>query len=195
MHRAASIGWVYDLTQTLAGAHFVRLRLRRHLAGICTSADCVLDIGGGTGRLRSLLPAGSRYICLDLELPKLRRYVSVTSRPNPLQADATRLPVRTASIDVITWTFVAHHFTDADLSAALDESARVLKDGGRILFIDPILDRRRLPGWLLWKLDRGSNPRSDEKLCATLNSRFHVERWDRFAVFHRYLLGIGRKPG
>lgn len=191
--RAASVGWVYDLSQNLAGAHLVRRRLRRHLATVCKSPHRILDIGGGTGTLQALAPFGCRYFCLDIETPKLQRYVQVNPSPNPLLADATRMPVRTGSIDLVTWVFVAHHLTDEMLAAALDETGRVLKDGGRILFLDPVFSARRWPGRLLWKLDRGSHPRSEEDLRSVLHSRFQMEQWARFTIFHRYLLGIGRK--
>jgi SAM-dependent methyltransferase len=191
--RAASIGWVYDLSQNVAGAHLVRRRLRRHLAAICTFPGWVLDIGGGTGKLQALIPPGCRYFCLDIEMPKLQRYVQINQSSNPLLADATRMPVRTASVDLVTWIFIAHHLTDEMLAAALDETGRVLKEGGWILFLDPVFSARRWPGRLLWKLDRGSHPRSEEDLRFVLNSRFQMEQWNRFAIYHRYLLGMGRK--
>jgi SAM-dependent methyltransferase len=105
------------------------------------------------------------------------------------------MPVRTGSIDVITWIFIAHHLTDEMLAAALQETERVLKSGGYILFLDPVFSRKRWSGRLLWKLDRGSNPRTDEQLRSVLESRFQMESWDRFAIYHQYLLGIGRKSG
>jgi ubiquinone/menaquinone biosynthesis C-methylase UbiE len=191
--RAASVGWVYDLSQTLAGGHLVRRRLRRHLAAMCKREDRILDIGGGTGKLQTLTPSGCRYCCLDMEMPKLRRYVQTSRSSAPLLADATRMPVRTASVDLVTWIFIAHHLTDEMLATALDETGRVLKEGGRILFLDPVFSPRRLPGRLLWKLDRGSHPRTEENLRSVLNSRFQMEQWNRFAIYHQYLLGIGRK--
>jgi hypothetical protein len=62
IHKAASVGWVYDSIQFLAGASITRSRLRHYLE------DChgrVLDIGGGTGSLNALLPPGCRYTCLE----------------------------------------------------------------------------------------------------------------------------------
>jgi ubiquinone/menaquinone biosynthesis C-methylase UbiE len=191
--RAVAIGWVYDLSQTMAGAHLVRRRLRRHLAELCQFPDRILDIGGGTGKLQGLTPSGCRYFCLDIERPKLIRYVQVNQSPNPLLADATQMPVRTASIDLIVWVFIAHHLSDEMLKAALDETGRVLKDDGHILFLDPVFSSRRWPGRLLWKLDRGSYPRTEENLRSVFNSCFHMEEWHQFAIYHRYLLGVGRK--
>src|ERR1035441_3619234 len=175
--RAASIGWVYDLSQNVAGAHLVRRRLRRHLATICNVPARVLDIGGGTGKLQALIPPDCSYFCLDMEMPKLQRYVQINQLSNPLLADATRMPVRTASVDLVTWIFIAHHLTDEMLAIALDETARVLKVGGWIVFLDVVFSPRRWPGRLLWKLDRGSHPKSEENLRSVLNSRFHMEQW------------------
>ena len=115
--RAASVGWVYDLSQNVAGAHLVRRRLRRHLATICNFSDRILDIGGGTGKLQTLTPRGCRYICLDNEMPKLHRYVQVNQSSNPVLADATRMPVRTGSVDLVAWIAMAHHLTDGMLAA------------------------------------------------------------------------------
>lgn len=193
LQRAASVGWIYDLSQTLAGARFVRRRLRSNLAGICRDTDRILDVGGGTGKLEDLTPGSSRYFCLDFELPKLTRYVQVSPSPKPLLADATIMPVRTESIDVIAWVAITHHLNDEMLANALGETERVLKNGGYLLFLDPVFSRTRLPGRLLWKLDRGSNPRTEEQLRCVLESRFRMQHWDRFAIYHRYLLGVGRK--
>jgi ubiquinone/menaquinone biosynthesis C-methylase UbiE len=191
--RAASIGWVYDLSQIVAGVHLVHRRLRRHLDSVCDSPDRILDVGGGTGKLQTLIHPGCRYFCLDIEIPKLQRYVQVSQSPNPLLADATQMPIRSGSIDLVTWIFIAHHLDDELLATALDETSRVLKDGGRILLLDPVFSPGRWPGRLLWKMDRGSHPRSEEDLRSRLHSRFQMEQWDRFAICHRYLLGIGRK--
>lgn len=191
--RAASIGWVYDLSQTLAGVHLIHRRLQRDLATICKAPDLILDIGGGTGKLEGLAPLGCRYYCLDLEMPKLQRYARVSKFPRPILADAAQMPIPTGSVDLVTWIFIAHHLNDQMMAAALAESERVLKDGGRILFLDPVFSSRRLPGRMLWRMDRGSHPRSEEILRSFLNSRFQMEQWDRFAIYHRYLLGIGRK--
>ena len=103
IHRVASVGWVYDAIQVLAGAPVTRALLRRHLRN-CRGR--VLDIEGGTGSL-----AECSYTCLDNEMPKLRR--CATKVPgSPLLADATYMPVRTGSIDTVTCAKMTHHFEE-----------------------------------------------------------------------------------
>ena len=73
-HNAAARPWVYNLIQRLAGQRQVLQRMSRQTATIC--AETVVDVGGGTGASRRLWPAGCRYICLDIELPKLEGFRS-----------------------------------------------------------------------------------------------------------------------
>ena len=70
LHHFAKHGWVYDRIQDLAGAREVYRRLGRHLAAT-RSPYWLLDVGGGTGRTRRLLSDDARYVCLDVEGPKL----------------------------------------------------------------------------------------------------------------------------
>jgi hypothetical protein len=53
LHLAASNGWVYDRIQIASGARQVYRKLADRLAGTAPGA-LVLDIGGGTGGLRSI---------------------------------------------------------------------------------------------------------------------------------------------
>src|SRR5579864_9126986 len=116
--RAASIGWCYDLSQFLAGAPIVRRHLRESFR-YCTTGSRVLDIGGGTGAVAKLIPAGCHYTCLDNELPKLKRCQKNVSVAGLLLADAVHLPVRESSVDMVTCIFVVHHLTDAQVGKVL----------------------------------------------------------------------------
>jgi ubiquinone/menaquinone biosynthesis C-methylase UbiE len=192
--RVASIGWVFDLSQALAGAAQIRRRLRSHVE-LCPPGSRILDVGGGTGTLQNIVPKECTYVCLDLEMPKLTRYVEKTAYPNPLLADATCMPIRTGSVDLVTCVFIAHHLTDEMLADVLRESDRVLKDDGRILLIDPVDNPLRWAGKLLWKLDRGSYPRTADKLQLALRSRFRIEHSETFSIYHEYMLAVAGKPG
>jgi hypothetical protein len=44
---------------------------------------------------------------------------------------------------------------------------------------------------MLWKLDRGSYPRPEEELHEKLEHRFKIIHWEKFAIYHEYVLGIG----
>ena len=190
LHRAVAVGWVYDCSQFLAGAPLVRRRLKPILAG-CAPASRILDIGGGTGFLEQMAPPSCTYVCLDLELPKLRRYMSKSNGAKPLLADATRMPIQTGSIDLVACIAMAHHLQDGHFVQLLEESARVLRRGGQFLLLEPVFAPRRVPGRFLWSLDRGAYPKSADTLHALLAARFDLSHWDCFAVYHAYALGVG----
>jgi SAM-dependent methyltransferase len=96
-----------------------------------------LDVGCGTGRytrlLRSLLPDGSRLAASDVSAAMLAQ-LQVGSNGHlrgvaPLLAAAEELPLRTASLDVVTAFNCVHHF---DLGRFLTSVAQVLRPGGQL---------------------------------------------------------------
>jgi ubiquinone/menaquinone biosynthesis C-methylase UbiE len=189
VHKAASVGWVYDLIQILAGVPFLESRLRRCLS---EARGRVLDLGGGTGTLSGLLPPACTYTCLDNEMPKLRR--CATRAPgSALLGDATQMPIESGSIDVVTAVFVTHHLTDDQFEEMLRESARVMKPNGLLVLMDPVWKPSRLPGRILWALDRGSWPRTGMQLHSTLERYFSINGWKDLAIYHQYIIGVCRK--
>lgn len=193
LHWAASNGWVYDRIQIASGARQVYQRLARHLPTSDTEAY-VLDVGGGTGGLRSAWRARCRYVCLDLEISKLRTLRMKHPGSLPLLADATRMPLPDCSVEVIVCTAVAHHLTTEILDAVLRESSRVLRPEGRLVFLDALHRPDRFASRFMWRFDRGANPHAAEVLRATLARHFVIGSEERFAVFHEYLLAVLRKP-
>ena len=189
LHKALSIGWFYDLTQFLGGSSILRRRLRPYYAAC---HGLVLDVGGGTGNVGLLLPAGCAHFCLDNELPKLERF-SAKALGSPLLADGTRIPIRSGSIDFVTCNQVSHHLTSDQFEAMLRESARVLKPAGSLIFMDAVLKPSRLPGRILWTLDRGAHPKSSLDLRQAVERHFSVEKWDRLALYHEFVIGVCRK--
>ena len=96
-----------------------------------------LDIGCGTGRytrlLRGLLPDGSLLAAADVSAAMLAQ-LKAASRSHalgvvPLLAAAEELPLRTASLDLVTAFNCVHHF---DLARFLAAAARVLAPGGQL---------------------------------------------------------------
>jgi ubiquinone/menaquinone biosynthesis C-methylase UbiE len=193
-HRIASHPWVYDKIQKTVGVNKVYARLEPVLqrAG---AGDLVLDIGGGTGTLKNHCAADTRYVCLDIEWDKLEGFRSKFPHGNGIWGDATSMPISSGSVDTAICMFVAHHLDDELLPKMLGEVQRTLRPGGRVILLDPIFDRKRTAGRILWKLDRGSFPRTPSILKEILSKRFDLEHWDQFAVWHGYILGVGRKRG
>ena len=96
-----------------------------------------LDIGCGTGRytrlLRGRLPEGSRLAASDVSAAMLARLTvgqhGQAPGVAPLRAAAEQLPLRAASLDLVTAFNCVHHF---DLGRFLAAAARVLRPGGQL---------------------------------------------------------------
>jgi SAM-dependent methyltransferase len=95
----------------------------------------VLEVGCGAAQCsRWLAAAGAHPIALDLSAGQLRHARRAAGRELPLvQADATRLPLATESIDLACSAFGAVPFV-ADSAALHRDVARVLRPGGRWVF-------------------------------------------------------------
>ncbi len=100
----------------------------------------VCDLGAGTGKLtRLLVPSGAELVAIEplaeMRAELARALPQVDVRPGRGEA----LPFEDASLDAITVAQAFHWF---DAPAALDEAARVLRDGGGLGLI-----------WYVWELD------------------------------------------
>lgn len=190
--RVAQNPWVYDHIQFLAGARLVRQRLAEQIAAL-GAVNVVLDVGGGTGLYRQVLPSDSRYICLDLDMIKLLGLRSKHVDAFAVCGDAARLPLRSRSVDMIMCIAVLHHLSDQSVVHFLGESNRVLTSEGIFLFVDPIWKPNSLVGRLLWKFDVGSNPRTAGSLYSVISTQFQIVYQAQFTIYHTYILCIGRK--
>jgi SAM-dependent methyltransferase len=148
----------------------------------------VLDIGAGTGMVGGVIPQGTRYVWLDNDTLKLRGLVSKGIDCYAVLGDAARLPIFDGSADWTVMVEVSHHLPGAALRACLDEAARVTR--GRFVFVDA-LRGPRLRSKLLWQLDLGRFPRSDDELLRSLETSFELEKVERFRVNHDHLLCVG----
>jgi len=98
-----------------------------HLKGL------VLDIGCGDRWLEPLVAGRGHYIGLDSLATGAALY---GARPSVF-GDASRLPIADASIDTVVFFEVLEHLEDP--REALEEIARVLRPGGRLLLSMPFL--------------------------------------------------------
>lgn len=192
LHRLVSVPWIYDLSQILAGVRTIYARLAPHLNSIRPGA-LVIDVGGGTGTLKQLCPQTASYLCLDVDRKKLRGYVQKHPNGWAVLSDATHTPFRDEGVDVVLITFVSHHLPESIFPDVLSECARILKDTGVLIVVDPLWVPSRLTGRLLWRLDRGAFPRTAEALQKAISARFNIAVQDRFAVYHEYALYVGVK--
>jgi SAM-dependent methyltransferase len=103
-------------------------------------SDCILDVGGGTGRNALVLQgAGARVVVCDISLGMLRR-ASERGLPVVL-ADVTRLPFAAGAFDQALVVDAFHHFVDPSPAFAQAragvELLRILKYGGRLVIEEP----------------------------------------------------------
>jgi ubiquinone/menaquinone biosynthesis C-methylase UbiE len=122
-----------------AGAEEAGLRARRQqlLSGI---SGRVLEIGAGTGANLPFYSADVELTVAEPEAPMARRLVKRMQGQRPqtaiVHAPAEQLPFADAQFDAVVSTLVL--CTVADQARALHELRRVLKPGGRLLFLEHV---------------------------------------------------------
>jgi len=108
--------------------------------------DRLLDVGTGTGAvLRALaqLPSRPRRAHgVDPSAGMLARVGPLPDGWDVLQADAARLPLADASVDVAVAAYVLHVAAQPD--EILAELRRVLRPGARLVVVTPAVPRRGL---------------------------------------------------
>jgi demethylmenaquinone methyltransferase/2-methoxy-6-polyprenyl-1,4-benzoquinol methylase len=111
----------------------------------------VLDVCTGTGDL-ALAIREAEVFGTDFSLPMLAMARSKTMsrgrRPVLCAADALRLPLADATVDVVTVAFGVRNF--ADLEIGLSEMVRVLRPGGTVLVLEFSRPRGPLAPLLAW---------------------------------------------
>jgi SAM-dependent methyltransferase len=192
LHRFVSIPWVYNQVQKLAGIEYVRKRLAAQIAQL-DDVTTILDLGGGTGLNRDLWSPDSIYLCLDIDRVKLQGFLQNQPDGIALLADGSQIPLKANSLDIVICISVLHHLSDPLITGMIHESARVLKSSGRFILLDPVWAPARPLGRLLWKYDRGSDPRSAESLLNLISTQYKIDHKESFSVFHEYFLCVASK--
>ena len=182
----------YDAAMMVVGARHVERILKQNVATLKLQG-VVIDVGGGTGMWKPLFPSHCRHMCFDVDALKLRGFLAKDSDGVAVLANATELPLADASVDTVICAFIAHHLTDHEYRAMVDEAWRVLKQGGVFIFADPLWEPERWRGRILWRYDVGRFPRTRECHRDAVLRRFSLRTEQRFAVVHSYMLLIGRK--
>jgi ubiquinone/menaquinone biosynthesis C-methylase UbiE len=162
-----------------AGLH----RLRREL--LAGAEGRTLEIGAGTGANLDLYPAEVEDLVLtepdEHMLKKLQAKVTREGRrARVVQAPAESLPFEDASFDTAVVTLAL--CTVPDPAAALGETARILRPGGKLLFLEHV--RSDEPGLARWqdRLERPWRFLADGCHCnrdtvhAVESARFELER-------------------
>jgi ubiquinone/menaquinone biosynthesis C-methylase UbiE len=127
------------------GLHDARRELLAEARGDC------LEIGAGTGLNLDHWPAGVDRLVLTEPDPhmaaRLRQRLAGTGRAvEVMEASGERLPFEDGSFDTVVVTLVL--CTVPDVPATLREIERVLRPGGRLLFLEHVrADDARLARW------------------------------------------------
>ncbi|HYC81023.1 MAG TPA: class I SAM-dependent methyltransferase [Solirubrobacterales bacterium] len=119
--------------------------LRREL--LAEARGAVLEIGAGTGLNLPHYPTGLERLVLAEPGARMAGHIDLGRAPDGVdarlvQAPAEELPFADGSFDTVVSTLVL--CTVADPVRALHEVARVLRPGGRLLFLEHV---RAEPGW------------------------------------------------
>jgi demethylmenaquinone methyltransferase/2-methoxy-6-polyprenyl-1,4-benzoquinol methylase len=132
----ATIADRYDLiTAVLSYGQDARWKAQLvSMAGV-RRGERALDLAAGTGDISFAVAAeGARTVALDLTHRMLQLARAKSRAASFITGDMTSLPFRSATFDLVTTGYGLRNVPD--LNAAIDEIARVITPGGRLLSLD-----------------------------------------------------------
>ncbi|ESW60352.1 MAG: hypothetical protein Q27BPR15_12380 [Rhodobacter sp. CACIA14H1] len=91
----------------------------------------VVEIGCAGG----LTWFGRRYRMIGMDLSQKALQLAAEDYEIVLQCDATRMPLANESVDAVISSCLFEHLTDPQKTALLAETTRVLKPGGKLVFL------------------------------------------------------------
>ena len=113
------------------------------VVGLVPPTGRLLDVAGGTGIVGAELAArGFDVLVADLS-PGMLRLAATRLPGRVLVASGDRLPVRDASVDVVTAIWLLHLLPTRSADAVVAEAARVLRPGGHFV---TTVDKRQAHG-------------------------------------------------
>lgn len=99
----------------------------------------ILDIGVGTGYLSKNVYESTKNLLYGVDITKkmiLKNQSELLKYSDPILGTATDLPFRDGSFDFIVSSFTIRSFKEAGFDKVLKECNRILKDEGKIIFLD-----------------------------------------------------------
>jgi SAM-dependent methyltransferase len=127
----------------LTSGFFYREKMRAiHRVAPARAFRIILEMGGGQSGLTALLYPGATVVNVDRAREFARAAPNRSGTTRFVCADATALPLATASADAVTCFDVLEHIPDD--GCALAEALRVLRPGGALLVSSPN-ERWRFP--------------------------------------------------
>ncbi len=168
-----------------AGEKLGMARLRREL--LADARGATLEIGAGTGLNLAHYPAGLDELVLAEPGARIGDHIDLDRGPvgvpkRLVEAPAEYLPFGDGSFDTVVATLVLCTVTDPQRAVA--EAARVLRPGGRLLFLEHV---RAEGGWRRAMQRRAVRPwasfadgcRCDRATVETISDQMRIESLDR----------------
>ncbi len=156
----------------------------------------VLDVACGPGAFSDLFPAHS-YTGIDLN-PKYIDFAKKNYKGDFTVQDARALSFPEAEFDAVLVYGLLHHLSDQDVIAVLEGMRRVLRPGGRALFIEdiPTSSSLNFVGHMLHWAENGHyiRPASDYRTLLAPFFRFEDEKEFRSGVCDYYMASVVTKP-
>ena len=187
-HSVAGVPAIYDLIQKVARIERCNAYCRLSVGQMVPGA-LVIDAGGGTGLARSIFPADCRFVCLDTDPAKLKRFAANRRLTGEAWlGDVTAMPFGDDTIDLVFTRAVSHHLPDRAFDLFMAESRRVLKPGGRLMFVDGFLNPPNRLSNLMWKYDPGTMARDASEILRAITRHFTIISEQRVHLLHDVLL-------
>ncbi len=174
-------GWrkrVFAWLLARGGAPYERAVAARKRVLLGELAGTVIEIGPGAGANLGYYPSGIRWVGIEPN-PYLHPYLRKEAQKHGLEVElrrgsAERLEVPAGSADAVVGTRVL--CSVRDVAAVLEEILRVLKPGGRYVFIEHVGAR---PGTWLRRFQRWARP-----FCKFFADGCHPDRETWAAIEH-----------
>lgn len=116
---------------TVARLEIARVRAALQRLGADPAAT-VLDVPAGTGKLQPMLAGRfARYLAMDVSHAMIAHVPGTSPR---VQADATKLPLRSGAVDYVVVLRLFHRVPRDVIDAVLDEALRVARRGAVVSY-------------------------------------------------------------
>lgn len=168
--------WIYDLFQSMMGAHSVRRSFTTNFVRAYPGSR-LLDMGCGTAQILDYLPEGVDYWGYDIN----PHYIAAAQKKFGTKGRyACRLleepEIKEISpFDIVLAIGLLHHLDNDAARNVLRLARLALKPGGRFVSIDPVFAviQNSLSRTLVSR-DRGQNVRDEKGYLALARHEFHL---------------------
>lgn len=170
--------WIYDTFQSAVGANAWRKRvIEAKLVPALATDALIVDVGCGTGWVLQLLPHSVRYIGIDRNRAYIEQAREEYIDRQIAEFRCDDVSLASAGVDLSADAVLAigllHHLDDNECVQLLASAARMLKPGGFLLTLDPVIssDQSGLARAII-RRDRGRSVRTADAYRDLLSRTF-----------------------